>query len=278
MLTKRLADVTGVRQVTRTDLHLVGEPYCRVLELLDRPELRRSDDQSQTIAAIAQPAQSGVLTLKAGMPLALQLTGPDYPSYVYVDYFTADGRVYHLLPTASLSDHRLRPNERLTIGGQNGRGVKATIGPPFGLDLVVALASDVPLWAQARPVAESADAYLAGLAAATVAEEHRARADPADRVLVLPDPNDGRMTGPPTPMSPSGSAISVRFSPLRPDFLLLDSGPGVSPSSPRTPLCTSAIVLRPPGPWKIDGLALAGRGRSALASASGLSSTPSMKS
>jgi hypothetical protein len=172
MLSKRLADVTGVRQVNRTDLHLVGEPYCRVLELLDRPELRRSDDQSQTIAAIAQPAQSGVLTLKAGMPLALQLAGPDYPSYVYVDYFTADGRVYHLLPTASLSDHRLRPGERLAVGGRNGRGVRATIGPPFGLDIVVALASDAPLWAQARPVAESADAYLADLAA-VIAEEHR---------------------------------------------------------------------------------------------------------
>ncbi len=172
MLSKRLIEVTGARQVIRTDLHLVGEPYCRMLELLNRPELRRSDDQSQNIAAIAQPTQSGVLTLKAGMPLALQLTGPEYPSYVYVDYFTADGRVYHLLPTASLSDHRLRPGERLTIGGRNGRGVKATIGPPFGLDIVVAFASDAPLWARARPVAESADAYLEDLAE-VVAEEHR---------------------------------------------------------------------------------------------------------
>jgi hypothetical protein len=91
---------------------------------------------------------------------------------VYVDYFTADGRVYHLLPTANLLDHRLRPNERLTIGGRNGRGVKATIGPPFGLDVVVALASDVPLFPRGRPVAEPANTYLADLAA-TVAEAHR---------------------------------------------------------------------------------------------------------
>jgi hypothetical protein len=172
-LTAMVAAIAGIREVAQSDLQVVGEPYCQVLDFLARPELARSDDQRQDVEAITQPAQAGVLTLKGGMPLSLQLTGPDYPSYVYVDYFTADGRVYHLLPTASLADHRLASGERLTIGGREGRGVKATIGPPFGLDMVVALASEQPLYASVRPVAESADAYLKALERMTAEARRR---------------------------------------------------------------------------------------------------------
>jgi hypothetical protein len=162
-LTAAISAKAGVRDVAHSDLHVVGEPYCQVLDFLARPELARSDNQRQDVEAITQPAQAGVLVLKAGMPLALQLSGPDYASFVYVDYFTADGRVYHLLPTTILADNQLASGERLAIGGREGRGVKATIGPPFGLDMVVALASERPLYRSARPVAENADAYLKAL-------------------------------------------------------------------------------------------------------------------
>jgi hypothetical protein len=161
-LSAQVSTIAGERRV-RSDLHLVGEPYCRVFAFLGGPELTLSSEQRQNLDAVAQSVQSGVLVLKAGMPLALLLKGPDFPSYAYVDYFTGDGQVYHVFPNADADHGRLGASERLEIGGRNGRGLKATIGPPFGLDLVVALASEVPLHLNRRPRAEAADTYLAAL-------------------------------------------------------------------------------------------------------------------
>jgi hypothetical protein len=165
----RLSTLAGVRRVADGDLHVVGEPYCRVLGFLGGPGLTRSEDQRHDVAAIGQPAQAGVVHIRAGRPLELQLGGPDFPSFVYVDYFTADGRVYHLLPTPGSKENRLGADERLALGGRNGRGLKATIGPPFGLDMVVAVAATRPVFAQSRPVVEDAAVYLAEFEAALAA-------------------------------------------------------------------------------------------------------------
>jgi hypothetical protein len=165
----RLSTLAGVRRVADGDLHVVGEPYCRVLGFLGGPGLTRSEDQRHDVAAIGQPAQAGVVHIRAGRPLELQLGGPDFPSFVYVDYFTADGRVYHLLPAPGSKENRLGADERLALGGRNGRGLKATIGPPFGLDMVVAVAATRPVFAQSRPVVEDAAVYLAEFEAALAA-------------------------------------------------------------------------------------------------------------
>jgi hypothetical protein len=172
-LVQKIAALGEIASLSLGNLHVVGEPYCRVLAFLDRPDLLRSEDQRHDAAMIGEPAQSAVLTLYAGMPLVLHLRGADFPSFLYVDYFTSDGRVYHLFPDRQSADARLAPRETTVIGGPTGRGLKATIGPPFGLDMVLALASEQPLLTSPRPTAEGAEGHLNALALAINAAKRR---------------------------------------------------------------------------------------------------------
>lgn len=172
-LAAELKAVPGIDRVVLDDVSIVGEPYCHVLAFLDRPGLKRSSDQRDNLAAAgaavtlgATVAESGLLSLRAGMPLELNLAGPEFAAFVYISYFTSDGRVYHLLPTERGDDHRVLPNQRFKLGGAGGRGVPARIGPPFGLDIVLAVASSKPLFAARRPMMEPATAYLAAMDAA----------------------------------------------------------------------------------------------------------------
>lgn len=165
-LIEQVSGIAGLRKIVNQDLYVVGQPYCHVLSFLGQPPLAQSTDQRFGPGAIGQPAQSGVVRFAGGMPLELQLVTPTFPSYVRVDYFTSDGQVYHLLPATGLSDDSLPPNRQVTIGGAKGRGLKARIGPPYGLDLVVALASDQPLALGGRPAAETGHEYLQALQSA----------------------------------------------------------------------------------------------------------------
>jgi len=165
-LIEQVSGIAGLRKIVDQDLYVVGDPYCHVLSFLGQPSLAQSTDQRFGPGAIGQPAQSGVIRFTGGMPLELQLVTPTFPSHVRVDYFTSDGQVYHLLPGGGSPDEPLPPNLRVTIGGTKGRGLKARIGPPYGLDLVVALASDQPLALGDRPAAESGRGYLQALQSA----------------------------------------------------------------------------------------------------------------
>jgi hypothetical protein len=177
-LERRLAALPGVRRVEAHDLRILGDPYCRILNFLSRPGFVRSTDQHDDLAAVGRAAEAGIAHFAGGMPLSLGFSAPNYDSYVYVDYFSADGSVAHVLPSAADRDNRLSANQKLHIG-QGGRGLVATIGPPYGLDVVVALASSKPLPLAPRPVAEGAAGYLAALDAATAAMR---RDDPGFRV------------------------------------------------------------------------------------------------
>jgi hypothetical protein len=163
-LVERVSSVADVEQVDATGLSVLGEPYCRLLAFLGRPELKRSEDQRHDIAALGVLAQAGISHYAAGTVLQLTLTAPEFESYIYVDYFSSDGRVYHLLPTDRL-DNRFRPDERISIGGEHGRGRRAVISPPFGLDVVVAIASSEALFVRPRPASEAAVDYLAAFGA-----------------------------------------------------------------------------------------------------------------
>ncbi|WP_166802243.1 DUF4384 domain-containing protein [Microvirga pakistanensis] len=165
-LIEQVSGIAGLRKIVDRDLYVVGEPYCHVLSFLGQPWLAQSTDQRFGPGAVGQPAQSGVVRFTGGMPLELQLVTPTFPSYIRVDYFTSDGQVYHLLPGGGSPDQPLAPNLKVTVGGAKGRGLKARIGPPYGLDLVVALASDQRLTLGTRPAAESGHGYLRALQSA----------------------------------------------------------------------------------------------------------------
>jgi hypothetical protein len=110
--------------------------------------------------------------------LVIELAPQDEARHVYLDYFTHEGEVLHLLPGSDYPDNFVPARAGLIVGDpQQGQPVWQ-IGPPFGQDLLVALVARRPLYPGRRPDVESAETYLAFL------RDRMASVAPADGVRV----------------------------------------------------------------------------------------------
>jgi hypothetical protein len=92
--------------------------------------------------------------------LVIELAPQDEAVHVYLDYFTHEGEVLHLLPGSDYRDNLAPAGAALVVGDpQRGQPVWQ-IGPPFGQDLLVALVARRPLYEGRRPDVEGIDPYL----------------------------------------------------------------------------------------------------------------------
>lgn len=137
----------------------------------------------------------GLTALHDGARILPRVTMPQFPGYVRVDYLGHDGSVVHLYPTvADPSQHfvavrarKLTPGAVLRLGdGGPGRPLWE-VGPPYGTDMIVAVASAKPLLPADPPTNAdvSAAAYLHRLgvaieAARAAGEEVTATVLPVD--------------------------------------------------------------------------------------------------
>jgi hypothetical protein len=169
-LLARIEAIPGVKAISAGNLYIVGEPYCDVLNLLARAD--RSREQRSDIKEIGNPAQAGVMRLTRGEAVRLHLKAPDFPAFLYVDYFSSDGKVFHLVPNQDDPDVPFSPGERFGLGNPGDPGPQVRVAPPFGLDMVVALGSSERLFDEGRPPAEDARTYLTELAAAIDRVKH----------------------------------------------------------------------------------------------------------
>ena len=97
---------------------------------------------------------------KAGTSLGIALTTPDFPAYLYVTYLQAGGDVVQLHWPGGPSGRPLAPGSRVTLGGgQEGRP-HYRIGPPFGQESIVIVASASPLFFGEIPKMQDDRAYL----------------------------------------------------------------------------------------------------------------------
>ncbi len=132
--------------------------YCQVLDLL-RP-IAAPFGASGTEFTLG--LQSGKVVLADGDPIAFRLAMPDFPAWLTVDYFASDGSVAHLDPGPGNPARVRGAGAEVLLHGTP----PWTVGPPFGRDMIVAIASTKPLFTTARPESEQASAYLAALATA----------------------------------------------------------------------------------------------------------------
>ena len=165
-LVARIKAVPGVATVGTSGLIVGGDHYCSVFSTLARPGMTRIGEQETSPGLIGNPAQSAVLRLTKGMPIELQSKTPDFPAFVYVDYYSSDGNVFHLLPSRDFGRETFPPGTQLRIGHPGDPGPQPRVAPPFGLDMVVVLDSSMRLFDTERPAAEPAETYLAALKAA----------------------------------------------------------------------------------------------------------------
>jgi serine/threonine-protein kinase len=191
--------VTGAAADAAIDWHVATftGPYCDVLGTL-RPAAQRFGDPA---GGFQIALKTGTRALTPNEFIVPRVTMPEFGGYLLVDYVTrADEQakvaaVSHLYPSRRLAagshydkdnnllgaDGRpvtapepLRPpvyaaHEVVAVGDPAAcRCASAQVGPPFGTDLVFAVASTIPLFATPREADDEADAtsYLQALGAA----------------------------------------------------------------------------------------------------------------
>ncbi len=104
--------------------------------------------------------------LNADDSLALEIRAPARPVDLRVDYFTIDGSVVHLLPNPSDQGTALAAGALRHLGDRAEGGRRWTVGPPYGTEMLLTIATPEPLFPNARPEQEPAADYLAALARA----------------------------------------------------------------------------------------------------------------
>jgi hypothetical protein len=146
-------------------------PQCETLQTLERP-LQILDRPTIDIGPRA--------ALRGGDPLKIQVRSPAQISYLYVSYIQADGSVVHLVQPNGLVPQPTLPRQTLMFGGGEQGKPKFTIGPPFGREMIIAIASRSPLFELELPAQQTEREYLSVLRRALI---YRPVADMPDREL-----------------------------------------------------------------------------------------------
>jgi serine/threonine-protein kinase len=112
-----------------------------------------------------------------------RVTMPDFSGRLRVDYLAHDGSLAHLYPTVAdtqqhfvaVPSRLLRPGEVLEIGRPGAGHPQWEVAPPFGTDMIIAVASSVPLLnsAPAQNFEDNGADYIRRLGRAIEAAENR---------------------------------------------------------------------------------------------------------
>ncbi|HJW25232.1 MAG TPA: serine/threonine-protein kinase [Rhodocyclaceae bacterium] len=154
-LKEMLGAVPGIASV-RVDAQPVRDEECPVVEAF--APYWSANQQAGRATSIQTKAPRGELA--EGDPLVVNITTPGYDSYVSIDYYVLDGSVVHLVPSPRARDNQAPPNYSATIGSL-GNWV---ISKPFGTELIVLVATPVPLFDRLRPEDEPRADYLKAVA------------------------------------------------------------------------------------------------------------------
>jgi hypothetical protein len=143
-------------------------PQCEALQTLEK-SLAESDQPKIAI---------GAKEFRDGDTLRIEIQSPAQISYLYIVYIQADGSVVNLAQPAGLVPQPTLPNTTLIFGdGMAGRA-KFTVGPPYGREMIIALASRSPLFEDKLPAEQTEREYLTALRRALI---YKPSADLPDR-------------------------------------------------------------------------------------------------
>lgn len=134
-------------------------PYCDALDLL-RPF---ADPFGEAPSGLSLALAGDRLRLVLGDLLTVRIGMPRFPAYLRVSYFTHDGEVVHLHPSTADGARSFAAGSRVSLGDPAEGGQRWEIGPPYGTEMIVAVASERPLFETAREDFETSAAYLAAL-------------------------------------------------------------------------------------------------------------------
>jgi hypothetical protein len=159
------ADLDLVRQIARNvpktsaeGVTLAPWPQCEALQTLEKP-LAAADSPTLAIDSA---------DMHAGDTLKITVRSPSQISYLYVAYIQADGSVVQLQQPQGVVPAPTLPNQTLVFGDGANNRAKFTIGPPFGPEMIVALASRSPLFDSELPATQTERDFLSALRRALI--------------------------------------------------------------------------------------------------------------
>src|SRR5262249_20368333 len=132
-------------------------PFCEVVDLLT-PFRQRGNNLGAGFSL--RPSKGCDNTYYDQEPLMLDIAAHTPLQFLYIDYYTADrATVAHILPSQNQPNNALNGASTLSLGGPQSRN-PWTIGPPWGTELVTAIASPARLFAEPRTRPEPAGTYV----------------------------------------------------------------------------------------------------------------------
>ncbi len=159
-LAKELRAVRGGDQIV-LKAETLSEPFCEVVGLV--APLRQANRGGGGGLKIV--TRNGNTRLVEDEVIALDATvPPGTGACLYVDYFVADGTTVVHLAAPEDGEHACRPRTgTVPIGDAKPGQPPWKVSPPFGREMVLAIASPAPLFARPREGIESPREYLDAL-------------------------------------------------------------------------------------------------------------------
>jgi eukaryotic-like serine/threonine-protein kinase len=132
-------------------------PYCGVLDVLN-PFGAHWGGSDLTLGLKGNPAR-----LQNNDFVIPQVRMPAFKAYLTLDYFSSDGELLHIYPQAGDRQHGYAADVTAAFGDPNAGGFKFAVQKPFGTDMIIAIASEHPLFTKLRPNDDTVTAYLPAL-------------------------------------------------------------------------------------------------------------------
>lgn len=111
-----------------------------------------------------------------GDEMIFELKTPSKPSYIYVSYIQADGSVVSLMQPGSDLSPTLR-RRSIVFGDGEGGSARFRATKPLGNEMVLAIASDSPLFEGSLPMRQTEREFLSALRKAILYKSDRSQAD-----------------------------------------------------------------------------------------------------
>ena len=131
-------------------------PYCGLLDILRVPAA------AGRVIRVAEA--DGKTVLADHQTVAVAVTMPPFSGMLHVAYVGSDGSVAQLVPGPGEPARTYQAGEQIVFGRPSASSSGWTVGPPFGTDLIVVVASPAPIIATPLAANQTVDAYSRALA------------------------------------------------------------------------------------------------------------------
>ena len=157
-LRKAIDGIDGIAKVA-FEVGVRVWPYCEVVAVLERL-VKHTPKIAASLALLPAIGEAHI-----GEPLTVDIRGPSFDGYIYVDYFDVEGEVLHLFPNDQ-DKINFKPARAHIILGRSPFARCWILGGSTGEQLVTLVAATEPLFLDQRAEVENARVYLPTLAQA----------------------------------------------------------------------------------------------------------------